>query len=134
MNPNIFREYDIRGRVPDELNQETVYRLGLAFGTYFKKHGASRIALGRDCRLSSPELSEVLLKSLMDSSIHVVEVGMVPTPLLYFSLFHLEVDGGVPLYMVKRYKRSGKSENRVSSIWEKERWKRPISSARILIT
>ena len=97
MNPNIFREYDIRGRVPDELNPETVYRLGLCFGTYYHQKGASRIALGRDCRLSSPELRDALLKGLMDTGMHVSDVGMIPTPLLYFSMFHLEVDGGLQI-------------------------------------
>jgi phosphomannomutase/phosphoglucomutase len=97
MNPNIFREYDIRGRVPDELNQETVYRLGLCFGTYYHQKGVSRIALGRDCRLSSPELHDALLKGLIDTGMHVSDVGMIPTPLLYFSMFHLEVDGGLQI-------------------------------------
>ncbi len=97
MNSNIFREYDIRGMVPDELNKESVYKLGLSFGTYYHNHGALRIALGRDCRLSSPELSEALLEGLMESGMKVVDVGMVPTPLLYFSLFHLEMDGGIQI-------------------------------------
>jgi phosphomannomutase/phosphoglucomutase len=97
MTPNIFREYDIRGKVPDDLNQETVYELGLSCGTYFKNLGASRIALGRDCRLSSPELREALLKGLMDIGMNVVDIGMVPTPLLYFSLFHLDLDGGIQI-------------------------------------
>ena len=97
MNPHIFREYDIRGRVPDELNQETVYQLGLAFGTYYHNNGAKRIALGRDCRLSSPDLRDSLRAGLVDSGVHVLDVGMVPTPLLYFSLYHLEVDGGIQI-------------------------------------
>jgi phosphomannomutase/phosphoglucomutase len=97
MNPNIFREYDIRGRVPDELNHETVYQLGLAFGTYYHDNGAKRIALGRDCRLSSPDLRDSLWAGLADSGMHVLDVGMVPTPLLYFSLYHLEVDGGIQI-------------------------------------
>lgn len=97
MNSNIFREYDIRGMVPDELNKESVYQLGLSFGSYYHNHGALRIALGRDCRLSSPELSEALLEGLIESGMKVVDVGMVPTPLLYFSLFHLEMDGGIQI-------------------------------------
>ena len=88
MNPNIFREYDIRGKVPDELNEDTVFQLGLWFGTYYHSLGAKRITLGRDCRLSSPELSEALLKGLTAAGRDVVDIGMVPTPLLYFSLFH----------------------------------------------
>lgn len=97
MNPHIFREYDIRGKVPDELNQETVYQLGLAFGTYYHNNGAKRIALGRDCRLSSPDLRDSLRAGLVDSGLHVLDVGMVPTPLLYFSFYHLEVDGGIQI-------------------------------------
>lgn len=97
MNPHIFREYDIRGKVPGELNQETVYQLGLAFGTYYHNNGAKRISLGRDCRLSSPDLRDSLLAGLIDSGLHVLDVGMVPTPLLYFSLYHLEVDGGIQI-------------------------------------
>ena len=87
MNPNIFREYDIRGRAPDELNQETIYRLGLSIGTYYHDLGTQKIALGRDCRLSSPGLREAILKGLIEAGMYVVNVGMIPTPLLYFSLF-----------------------------------------------
>ena len=97
MNPNIFREYDIRGESPSELNQESVYLLGLSFGTYYQEHGTKRISLGRDCRLSSPELHDALSRGLMDTGMHVIDIGMVPTPLLYFSLFELEVDGGVQI-------------------------------------
>lgn len=97
MNPHNFREYDIRGKVPDELNQETVYQLGLAFGTYYYNNGAKRLALGRDCRLSSPDLRDSLRAGLIDTGMHVLDVGMVPTPLLYFSLYHLEVDGGIQI-------------------------------------
>ena len=92
MNPVIFREYDIRGKVPDELNQDTVYQLGLSIGTYFHSKGVDRISLGRDCRLSSPDLRDILSKGVREAGIDVVDVGMVPTPLLYFSLFHLELE------------------------------------------
>jgi phosphomannomutase/phosphoglucomutase len=97
VNPNIFREYDIRGRVPEELNRETAYRLGQCFGAYYHGFGAKQISLGRDCRLSSPELRLGVIEGMMDAGIHVKDVGMVPTPLLYFSLHHLDVDGGVQI-------------------------------------
>jgi phosphomannomutase/phosphoglucomutase len=97
MNPNIFREYDIRGKAPNDLNHETVHQLGLSFGTYYRKQGAKKISLGRDCRLSSPQIREALLKGLLESGLNVVDVGMIPTPLLYFSLFYLDVDGGVQI-------------------------------------
>ncbi|MBN1102539.1 MAG: phosphomannomutase/phosphoglucomutase [Deltaproteobacteria bacterium] len=97
MKSTIFREYDIRGKVPEDLNGDTVHHLGLSLGTYYAERGARRISLGRDCRLSSPDLRDALEKGLMESGMEVVDLGMVPTPLLYFSLFHLEVDGGVQI-------------------------------------
>ena len=91
----IFREYDIRGRVPEELNARSARLLGRAVGTYFRGKGANRIALGRDCRLSSPELCENLAAGLASTGVDVLDLGLVPTPLLYFALFQEEVDGGV---------------------------------------
>lgn len=97
MKAHIFREYDIRGIVPDELNQETSQILGLSVGTYYRERGAEKVSVGRDCRLSSPELFEGFSRGLMDTGLQVVDVGMLPTPLLYFSLHHLDVDGGVQI-------------------------------------
>lgn len=97
MISHIFREYDIRGIFPDELNEDTVYHLGRAFGTYFQGKGAHRISLGRDCRISSPQLKGWLSRGLLASGMTVVDVGMVPTPILYFSLHHLPVDGGIQI-------------------------------------
>lgn len=97
MKAHIFREYDIRGVVPEELNRENARRLGRAIGTYYSNHGARRITLGRDCRLSSPELAEGLSEGLRSSGVDVVDLGQIPTPLLYFSLHHLEPDGGVQI-------------------------------------
>jgi phosphomannomutase / phosphoglucomutase len=95
LKPHIFREYDIRGRSPDELNQETAFLLGRTFGTYFRDRGAKWVSLGRDCRLSSPMLAQALQQGLTSTGTAVVNLGLVPTPLLYFSLHHLKVDGGV---------------------------------------
>jgi len=97
MNPNIFREYDIRGRFPEDLNAETATILGRAIGTYYRERNAERVAIGRDCRLSSPELRDSLAQGLMSSGVHVVDVGMVPTPLLYYALFQLQVDAGIQI-------------------------------------
>ena len=97
MNSAIFREYDIRGRFPEELNKDSIYRLGLSVGAYYRNNGAEKISIGRDCRLSSLELNEALIKGLVESGIKVVNIGMVPTPILYFSLFHLGLDGGVQI-------------------------------------
>jgi phosphomannomutase / phosphoglucomutase len=97
VTPNIFREYDIRGRVPEELNRETAYKLGQCFGAYYQSSGAKRISLGRDCRLSSLDLRRGVIDGMTDAGIQVKEVGMVPTPLLYFSLHHLDVEGGIQI-------------------------------------
>jgi phosphomannomutase / phosphoglucomutase len=97
MNPSIFREYDIRGKYPADLNSETVYELGLSIGTYLGGKNAKRISVGRDCRLSSPELHDALIKGLSETGMDIVDVGVVPTPLLYFSIHHLELDGGVQI-------------------------------------
>lgn len=97
MKAHAFREYDIRGTYPDELNEKTVRLLGLGLGSYYRDKGAGRVSLGRDCRLSSPDLSQWLAAGLVESGMEVVDIGMVPTPVLYFSLHHLNVDGGVQI-------------------------------------
>jgi phosphomannomutase / phosphoglucomutase len=97
MKPYIFREYDIRGVFPEELNPDTAQQLGRALGTYYQRNGGSKVSVGRDCRLSSPELSRWLIEGLKRSGLDVIDVGMVPTPLLYFSLHHLDVDGGIQI-------------------------------------
>jgi len=71
--------------------------LGQCFGAYYRGFGAKRISLGRDCRLSSPELRLGVMEGMMDVGMDVKDVGMVPTPLLYFSLHHLAVDGGIQI-------------------------------------
>ena len=98
LKDHIFREYDIRGTYPEELNEETVTLLGKALGTYYRKNNAKKITLGRDCRLSSPQLSKWLKQGLLSTGIDILELGIVPTPLVYFSLHVLEdVDGGIQI-------------------------------------
>lgn len=95
MNKNIFREYDIRGIVGDDLNTETVETLSRAVGTFFANNGAKRIAIGYDARESSPQFAEILTTGFNESGCDVVLVGMVPTPVLYHTVFTKDVDGGV---------------------------------------
>lgn len=97
MKAHVFREYDIRGIFPEELNEETVHELGRAIGTFYHDHGATKVSLGRDCRLSSPILFEALRKGLLSTGLKVVGINMVPTPILYFSLHHLDVGGGIQI-------------------------------------
>lgn len=95
MNPNIFREYDIRGVVGSDLTPETVADLARAVGTWYRAHDARRVSLGRDARESSPEFRDILIDGLTASGCDVVDVGMVPTPVLYYTLFTQAVDAGI---------------------------------------
>ncbi|MEP6945858.1 MAG: phosphomannomutase/phosphoglucomutase [Acidobacteriota bacterium] len=95
MDQNIFREYDIRGVVGEQLTSETVAVLGKALGTFFADHGAKRIAIGFDARSSSPEFCGLLTEGINGAGCDVVLIGMVPTPVLYYTVFTKDVDGGV---------------------------------------
>jgi phosphomannomutase/phosphoglucomutase len=95
---HIFREYDIRGLVETDLGPETVEALGRAVGTYVARQiGSARPALsvGRDVRPSSDRLQDDLARGLLSAGADVVDIGVVPTPVQYFSLHRLRVDGGV---------------------------------------
>jgi len=95
VNTNIFREYDIRGTVGDQLTDQTVATLGSSIGTFFARNGARRIAIGYDARKSSPGFSDILTRGFNECGIDVVLIGMVPTPVLYHTVFTKDVDGGV---------------------------------------
>ena len=95
MDPNIFREYDIRGLVDAQLTDETVAELARAIGTFYARNGAERIAIGYDARESSPLFAELLAAGLNASGCDAVMIGMVTTPVLYHTVFTAEVDGGV---------------------------------------
>ena len=95
IDANIFREYDIRGIVGHQLTDETVAVIGGAISTYLRKLGAKRIAIGYDARESSPGFCRILTASLHASGCDTVQIGMVPTPVLYHTLFTTDVDGGV---------------------------------------
>jgi phosphomannomutase/phosphoglucomutase len=94
MNPQIFREYDIRGVVGHDFDASDVERIGRAFGTYVRQRGGKRLAVGRDHRLSSEAFCAALSQGLQATGCDIVDIGLVPTPLLYFALFHLSTDGG----------------------------------------
>ena len=94
MNRQVFREYDIRGIVDDDFTDDFVVNLGRGYATMLHRAGKHKITLGRDCRLSSPRLHNLLLEGLLSAGIDVIDVGIVPTPLLYFSVLHWKMDGG----------------------------------------
>jgi len=95
LKATIFREYDIRGVADTELLSSDVVDLGRGLGTLLQRKSGRSITLGRDCRLSSPRLRDALLEGLIDSGCEVTDIGVVPTPLLYFSAVHLGADGAV---------------------------------------
>ena len=95
LTPTMFREYDIRGVADVEMLDADVELLGRAFGTYLLRHGGRKISLGRDTRLSSPRLRDALLRGLKAAGGDVTDIGIVPTPVLYYSVFHLRADGAV---------------------------------------
>lgn len=97
MNPNIFRQYDIRGDAAADLDDDFTHDLGRAIGTFQIRNGNHRIALGRDCRLSSPRLHAALTEGLRSTGLHILDIGVVPTPLMYFCVFHEALDGGVQI-------------------------------------
>jgi phosphomannomutase / phosphoglucomutase len=95
MNPEVFREYDIRGIAEQDFDDKFVVDLGRAYATMLDRAGKRTVTVGRDCRLSSEGLFHLLLEGLMRGGISVVDIGVVPTPLLYFSVVQWGVDGGV---------------------------------------
>jgi phosphomannomutase / phosphoglucomutase len=95
MNSQVFREYDIRGIVADDFDDEFVIDLGRGYATLLHRAGKKTITLGRDCRLSSDRLRDALAEGLLSAGIDVVDIGVVPTPLLYFSMLSWKMDGGV---------------------------------------
>jgi phosphomannomutase/phosphoglucomutase len=95
LNPYIFREYDIRGVVNKDLTGEVVQLIGKAFGTYLQGQGGKKVSVGGDVRLSTPEFQNHLISGLISTGIEVFDLGMVPTPVQYYSLFKLNVDGGI---------------------------------------
>ncbi|PKO78442.1 MAG: phosphomannomutase/phosphoglucomutase [Betaproteobacteria bacterium HGW-Betaproteobacteria-15] len=90
---SIFKAYDIRGVVPDTLNEAVAEALGLAFGTQALQQGEHTVAVGRDGRLSGPALSAALIRGLAAAGVDVIDIGMVTTPMLYFAAHTLCTSG-----------------------------------------
>lgn len=95
INPAIFRAYDIRGVADRDLIPETVRSIGRALASRAAERGVVRIAVGRDIRLSSPRLFENLSEGINRAGVNVVDLGVIPTPVLYFALHHFDLDTGV---------------------------------------
>jgi phosphomannomutase len=94
-HPTVLREYDIRGIVGETLGSEDARAIGRAYGTMLRERGGSTACVGRDGRLSSPELAEALIQGLVETGLAVRSIGLGPTPMLYFAVHHLGADGGI---------------------------------------
>ena len=95
LNPEIFRQYDIRGVAGKDMTEEDVKVLGQGIGTYLSRQGNTYIAVGRDCRQTADRYSEQLIAGLTQTGCRVVDIGMCPTPVAYFAIRHLKTQGCV---------------------------------------
>jgi phosphomannomutase len=94
-NPVILREYDIRGIVGESLSEADAYALGLSFGTLLSKQNGKHVMVGYDGRTTSPTLSKSLIKGLTETGMNVENIGLGPTPMLYFSVKDRKADAGI---------------------------------------
>ena len=97
MNEFIFRKYDIRGVVATDFTDDVVQNLGRAFGTYVVRGGGKTVAVSGDIRPTTPGLIDNLTKGLMETGITVIDLGILPTPTNYYSMYELDVDGAVQI-------------------------------------
>ncbi len=95
INPEIFREYDIRGIADRDLTPAVIESLGQAFAEYLRQKGINTVTVGFDARISSPRLCENILQGLTQGGMDVAVIGLCPTPALYFSLYHFKPGAGV---------------------------------------
>ncbi len=95
INPDIFREYDVRGTYPKDINENVAYTFGKAYGTYIKRFHQSECIVGHDNRLSSDSLTEALITGILSTGIHVVNIGLVTTPMYYYACIKRKISAGV---------------------------------------
>ncbi|MFB3844256.1 MAG: phosphomannomutase/phosphoglucomutase [Candidatus Cloacimonadaceae bacterium] len=94
INGTIFRQYDIRGVVGEDLSNEVLLEIGKGFGTYLRRKEKKTVVVGGDARLSTPAFKDNFIKGLLQTGCEVTDIGIVATPVLYFSIWKLAVDGG----------------------------------------
>jgi phosphomannomutase/phosphoglucomutase len=95
LNPGMFREYDIRGIAGKDMTEDDVFLIGKGVGTFIREHGRTKLTVGRDCRLTSDLYSEKVIEGLLSTGCDVIDIGVCPTPVLYFSIQHFNQEGGV---------------------------------------
>ena len=96
-HPTMLREYDIRGVVGDTLSDADAYAIGRSFATLVRRAGGKRVAVGYDGRLSSPMLADALIKGINDAGVDALNVGLGPTPMLYYAASTEDVEGGIQI-------------------------------------
>jgi len=97
INPYIFREYDIRGKVVEDFPPEVVVLLGRSFGTLVNRSGGREIAISGDIRLTTPDLINYFKEGVLSTGVDIINIGIVPTPVNYYSLFKLDVSASVQI-------------------------------------
>jgi phosphomannomutase/phosphoglucomutase len=102
MQSYIFREYDIRGVVDRDLTDDVVRDIGRGFGTYLLRHGGKSMSLGGDVRHSTERFRALITEGALSVGLDVVDIGTVPTPVLYYSLYVLPVDGSLMIIGLRR--------------------------------
>jgi len=95
INKNIFREYDIRGTYPNEINEDVSYTIGKAYGTYIKRFNENMCLVGHDNRLSSNSINESLTKGILSTGVNVIDIGLVTTPMLYYARIIKKINPGI---------------------------------------
>jgi len=113
LNPYIFRAYDVRGKVGQDITPEVFEAVGRAFGTLLRRRGGRTAALGMDNRLTSPPLKEGFARGLLSTGVEVVDIGVNHTPLLYFATAHWKLDGGATV----TGSHNPVSDNGVKMVW-----------------
>ena len=94
INKQIFRQYDIRGIVGEDLTEESLYLIGKGYGTYMRRKGYKTVAVGGDARPSTPGFVDEFCRGLLSTGCDITRIGIVATPVLYFSIWKLKTDGG----------------------------------------
>src|SRR5210317_2467699 len=87
-----FKAYDIRGRIPDQLNEDVAYRIGRAYAQYLRPQS---VVVGQDVRPTSPALTQALIKGLTEGGVNVLDIGLCGTEEVYFATSHAKADGGI---------------------------------------
>lgn len=95
INKNIFREYDIRGIYPTDIDEDISYTIGKAYGTYIKKYGENMCLVGHDNRISSPVINTALTEGILSTGVDVIDLGLVTTPMLYYARILKGINAGI---------------------------------------